>query len=97
MARAIDEVIKVEGDECVFLDMTHLDDVFLRERFPTIFAKCRLGIDMVKDPIPVVPAAHYMCGGVQVTPSLAQVSRVYGRSVRFPIPAYTVRIGLHPI
>jgi L-aspartate oxidase len=54
------------GDECVYLDVTHLDDDFLRRRFPTIYQRCKgLGIDITRDWIPVVPAAHYMCGGVQ--------------------------------
>ena len=67
VARAIDHVLKAEGDECVFLDMTHLDPSSVEDRFPHILAKClSLGIDLRKEGIPVVPAAHYMCGGIQV-------------------------------
>lgn len=66
VARAIDNELKKRGDDYVCLDCTHLDQVAFQNHFPTIYEKClSLGIDPMKDMIPVVPACHYMCGGIQ--------------------------------
>jgi L-aspartate oxidase len=73
VARAIDFEMKKHGVDHVWLDARHLGEAFLKEHFPTIHARClKLGIDIARQPIPVVPAAHYTCGGV--------VSDLEGRS-----------------
>jgi L-aspartate oxidase len=90
VARAIDFEMKKHGLDHVWLDATHLGEAFLKEHFPTIHARClALGIDIARQPIPVVPAAHYTCGGV--------VSDLHGRAdvVGLYAVGETTYTGLH--
>ena len=67
MARAIDNELKLSGDDYVFLDARHIPKSELISNFPRIYAKClSIGIDITRDMIPVVPSAHYVCGGIKV-------------------------------
>jgi L-aspartate oxidase len=67
VARAIDNEMKIHGEDCVYLDCRHMDQDNFKHHFPNIYEKClSIGIDVFKDMIPVVPAQHYACGGIEV-------------------------------
>jgi L-aspartate oxidase len=90
VARAIDNEMKSSGEEYVFLDCRHLDSKGLIDSFPNIYSKCKsVGIDITKEMIPVVPAAHFLCGGIQVDANACtSIQRLYAAGET----AYT---GLH--
>jgi len=90
VARAIDNEVKTRGDDYVLLDCTHLDPKALTDHFPNIYQKClSLNIDITKDPIPVIPAAHYVCGGVKVdTNGRTSIKNLYAAGE-------TANTGLH--
>lgn len=79
VARAIDSEMKLHGDDHVYLDVTHKDPEETKHHFPNIYEKCiSLGIDITKDYIPVAPAAHYLCGGIEVnTNGESSIKRLY--------------------
>ena len=90
VARAIDREMKKTGDDFVYLDISHREDSFILDRFPTIAERTtELGFNLCKEPLPVVPAAHYCCGGV--------LSDSWGRTdlARLYVAGETAQTGLH--
>jgi L-aspartate oxidase len=79
VARAIDNAMKLRGEDHVYLDVTHKDPEETKKHFPNIYKKClSIGIDITKDYIPVAPAAHYLCGGIKVNLNgQSSISRLY--------------------
>lgn len=79
VARAIDNEMKIHGNDFVYLDCTHLKAVELQDHFPNVYQKClSIGINITKDMIPVVPAAHYLCGGIEVNEyGQSSIDRLY--------------------
>ena len=79
VARAIDNEMKLRGEDHVYLDVTHKDPEETKKHFPNIYKKClSIGIDITKDYIPVAPAAHYLCGGIKVNLNgQSSISRLY--------------------